>query len=446
LNAKYHEREAQIVSQAGRFKAVTIATNMAGRGTDIVLGGNAEFLARQLAEQKRNPEEGEEEHQKRVQRFLEDFRVQTKQEHERVVELGGLHVLGTERHESRRIDNQLRGRSGRQGDPGSSKFFISLEDDLMRLFGGDRIMGLMDKMGAEEGQLLEHPMISRTIGVAQKRVEGFNFEIRKQLIEYDNVMNKQREAIYGLRRSILESESVKDRILDIIALSADQAVETHLYGGNTEAQWDWKGLILFLKTAFHCDISVRSEQLQSKTYEQAKDMVRDLLLQVYAYKENELGPEAMRNMEKMVFLNIIDSKWKDHLYAMDQLRGSVGLRAYGQRDPILEYKREGFEMFQMMFDSIYQEVAELVFKLRPVSEHIRMKGVFDSVQQNLIHSDFSSLNREQMQAAAQQRMGSSEQEEEAPKPQPVHRSGEKVGRNDPCPCGSGKKYKKCCGK
>jgi len=445
LNAKYHELEAQIVAQAGRFKAVTIATNMAGRGTDIVLGGNAEFLARSLAEQKRGEGEGEEEHQKKVQKFLEEFRSQTRQEHERVVELGGLHVLGTERHESRRIDNQLRGRSGRQGDPGSSKFFISLEDDLMRLFGGDRLMGIMDTLGAEEGQLLEHPLISRSISIAQKRVEGFNFEIRKQLIEYDNVMNKQREAVYGLRRSILESESVKDRVLDVVSLCSDQTVEKYLYGGNVETEWDWNGLIMCLKTSFHCDVSVRSQELQSKTYEQAQDMVRQMLLQVYEFKERELGSEAMRTMEKMVFLNTIDAKWKDHLYAMDQLRGSVGLRAYGQRDPILEYKREGFEMFQSMFDSIYQEVAELVFKLRPVSEHVRMKGVFDSVPQNLIHSDFSSLNREQMQAAAQQKMGSQEREEEAPKPQPVHRSGEKVGRNDPCPCGSGKKYKKCCG-
>ncbi len=445
LNAKYHEREAQIVSQAGRFKAVTIATNMAGRGTDIVLGGNADFLERSLAQEERGSEESEEAHQRRVKKFLEEFRAQTLQEHERVVELGGLHVLGTERHESRRIDNQLRGRSGRQGDPGSSKFFISLEDDLMRLFGGDRLMGIMDKLGAEEGQLLEHPLISRSISIAQKRVEGFNFEIRKQLIEYDNVMNKQREAIYGLRRSILESESVKDRILEIIALSSDQTVEKYLYAGNPEAEWDWNGLILFLKTAFHCDVSVHSEALQGKTYEQTQDTVRAMLLQVYDFKEKDLGAEAVRSMEKMVFLNTIDVKWKDHLYAMDQLRGSVGLRAYGQRDPILEYKREGFEMFQMMFASIYQEVAELVFKLRPVLQQTRMKGVFDSVPQNLIHNDFSSLDRNQVQAAAPQAFGAQKAEEAPSKPQPVQRSGEKVGRNDPCPCGSGKKYKKCCG-
>ena len=448
LNAKYHEQEANIVAQAGRHKAVTIATNMAGRGTDIVLGGNAEFLARALADQGRGENDSDEEHENRVKKFLEEQRRQVKEEQAKVIEAGGLYVIGTERHESRRVDNQLRGRSGRQGDPGASRFFISLEDDLMRLFGGDRIMMIMDRMSFAEGESLENPLLSRSIGIAQKRVESFNFEIRKQLIEYDNVMNKQREAVYGLRRSILESVNVKDRVLEAVGDVLDRAVNQYLYGGSREVDWDYDGLFLFLGTKFGCDLSAMREQLDRMGFKEARETVQNTVFDAYEKKEQDVGPELMRRLEKMLMLNTIDAKWKDHLYAMDQLKGGVGLRSYGQRDPLIEYKREGFEMFQMMFDLITDEVAELIFRARPVMREQRPQGVFDSVPRNLVHNDFSSMEqaRHQPPPAGIPPTGMPSPEPAAPKPRPVQREGAKVGRNDPCPSGSGKKYKKCCGR
>jgi preprotein translocase subunit SecA len=447
LNAKYHEQEAAIVAQAGRYKGVTIATNMAGRGTDIVLGGNAEFLARSLAEQRRGEQDSDEEHESRVKRFLEEQRLQVKEEQQKVIEAGGLYVIGTERHESRRIDNQLRGRSGRQGDPGASRFFISLEDDLMRLFGGDRLMAIMDRMSFEEGQVLENPILSRSISIAQKRVENFNFEIRKQLIEYDNVMNKQREAVYGLRRSILESDNVKDRVLDAVGDVMDRAVKQYLYGGSRETDWDFEGLFVFLYTKFGCDLRDQKGKMEQMGFEEVGELVQTALLERYQQKEGDLGPDVMRYLERMLLLNTIDAKWKDHLYAMDQLKSGIGLRSYGQRDPLIEYKHEGFEMFQMMFDLITDDVAEMVFKARPVRHQERVQGVFDAVPQNLVHSEFSTMDRARHQPASSD--GTSiglSASEPAPKPAPVLRDHDKVGRNDPCPCGSGKKYKKCCGK
>ncbi len=451
LNAKYHEREAQIVAQAGRYQGVTIATNMAGRGTDIVLGGNAEFLARSLADEQRAEDETDADHEGRIAAFLAQFRDQVRREHAQVVEAGGLHVIGTERHESRRIDNQLRGRSGRQGDPGSSKFFISLEDDLMRLFGGDRLMAIMATLGAEEGQTLEHPLISRSIGIAQKRVEGFNFEIRKQLIEYDNVMNKQREAVYSLRRSILESSSVQDRVREVIDEVAARAAERYLYGGLTATEWDWDGLFLYMKSRLGCDLTNIRERLMEKPYAEIVTDLRGFVRQVYEAREAVIGAETLRHLEKMIFLNTIDTKWKEHLYAMDQLKGGVGLRAYGQRDPVLEYKREGFEMFQAMFDVMYEEVAELVLRMAVPEQPPRFRGVFESVPQHFVHRDFSSLEAASDQAAAgaaplaralpESSVGAASSEARTP----VHHQEKKVGRNDPCPCGSGKKYKKCCG-
>ena len=444
LNAKYHELEAQIVSQAGRLGAVTIATNMAGRGTDIVLGGNAEFLAKQLVDEKEGENADGSQKEEVTEKFLEQFREQVKMEHEKVVAAGGLHVLATERHESRRIDNQLRGRSGRQGDPGSSRFFVSLEDDLMRLFASERIMMMMDKMGMEDGQVIEHPWVARALEVAQKRVETYNFEIRKQLIEYDNVMNKQREAIYGLRRSILKADNVKDRVVEAIESEVSFMAEQFLYGGNEEVEWDIDGLGANLWNKFHFDLSPHKETLREKNLDEIKELISGEVLALYNKKEQEFSAESFRAMEKFILLNTIDSKWKDHLYAMDHLKSGVGLRAYGQRDPLLEYKKEGFEMFQMMFDTINQEVAEMVFKARPVSDGpVHKKSIFDSVPQEFVHKDFSGLSQATRSQSPGEGVGS--QVEEPPKATPIRKAGPKVGRNDPCSCGSGKKYKKCCG-
>ncbi len=442
LNAKYHEREAQIVAQAGRYKAVTIATNMAGRGTDILLGGNPDFLARALATTKADPQEDPEKVESLTREFLDRFRAQAAEEHDKVVAAGGLHVLGTERHESRRIDNQLRGRSGRQGDPGSSRFYVSLEDDLMRLFGSDRLVTMMDRLGMQEGEVIEHPWVTRAIEVAQKRVENQNFEIRKQLLEYDNVMNKQREAVYGLRRQILESASVRPLVLDAIAESAQAVADRHFFEGGDEVRWDMEGLEVFLKAKFGLDLGERREEWPSWDRAQAVEELERMLREAYERRESEIGAESLRILEKVILLNVIDGKWKDHLYAMDQLKGGVGLRAYGQRDPLVEYKREGFEMFQMMHASISEEAVELLFKVRPVEE-IRHRTVFSETPQELVHNDFSSLG-------GSVPVGPPEEPrplpEAPPQPRPVRHVGPKVGRNDPCPCGSGKKYKKCCGR
>ena len=446
LNAKYHEREAQIVAQAGRFKAITIATNMAGRGTDIVLGGNAEFLAQSLAREKaREGDEAQAEQDGLTQKFLGQFREQVAREHEQVVSVGGLHVMGTERHESRRIDNQLRGRSGRQGDPGSSRFFVSLQDDLMRLFASDRIMTIMNRLGMEEGQVIEHPWVTRALEVAQKRVETHNFEIRKQLLEYDNVMNKQREAVYGLRSSILERDDVKDHILEAMDETVEGLVDQYLFspGAEGEVTWDIEGLEVYLKAKFGYDMGPHRDQMRDMTREDAGAFLSDALKEVYEAREKEITSERLRHLEKILLLNTIDAKWKDHLYAMDQLKEGVGLRSYAQRDPLVEYKREGFEMFQMMYSSINQEVAETIFRLQPARGPAPVRrGVFSSLPQNLVHNDFSSLS-----AGPRPPPGVSPQGgERPPAPQPARKAGPKVGRNDPCPCGSGKKYKKCCGR
>jgi len=447
LNAKYHELEAQIVAQAGRYQAVTIATNMAGRGTDIVLGGNAEFLAKNLAA-KKVQEEGEESDQEELTgKFLNQFSEQVKVEHQQVVDAGGLHVLAIERNESRRIDNQLRGRSGRQGDPGSSRFFVSFEDDLMRLFASDRIMSMMDTLGMEEGQVIEHPWVSRAIEVAQKRVETFNFEIRKQLLEYDNVMNKQREAIYSMRRMVLESDNIKPRILEAIEDVVYGMIEQYLFTGSDEVAWDMEGLEVYLKSKFNFDLNPFKDEIKDMGQDQIVTLLREELIKHYERKEEEVTPERLRFIEKIIYLNTIDAKWKDHLYAMDQLRGGVGLRSYAQRDPLVEYTREGFQMFQMMYASITQEVAETIFMVRSASSQAQRRGIFSALPQSFVHSDFSSLDSSSRPPSRQNIPSENDDEaQRPPKPQPIRKSGPKVGRNDPCPCGSGKKYKKCCGR
>ncbi len=452
LNAKYHDLEAHIIAQAGRHKAVTIATNMAGRGTDIMLGGNAEHLAKNLVEQKAkessdSPNVSSPDEQ--IAKFIQQFKVQVDEEHKKVVQVGGLHVLGTERHESRRIDNQLRGRSGRQGDPGSSRFYVSLEDDLMRLFASDRIVSIMDKLGMEEGQVIEHPLVTRAIEVAQKRVEAHNFEIRKQLLEYDNVMNKQREAIYSLRKNVLESDNVKPRILEAFEETIVQNVQLFMNTTVEEGGWDAPGLIEFLKTKFNLDLQLNPDQLREAKQEELVEIILKALNELYDQKEKEMDPKELRFLERMILLHTIDSKWKDHLYAMDQLKDGISLRAFAQRDPLIEYKREGFSMFTLMYESISQEVAETIFRVQGTKKPEMMKGVFSSLPQQLVHNEFTSLpagGAPVAPASVGEMIRPRPQEPaETPAAKPYQKEGPKVGRNDPCPCGSGKKYKKCCG-
>lgn len=444
LNAKYHELEAHIIAQAGRLGAVTIATNMAGRGTDIVLGGNAQYLAQALVAEK-NKNASAEEQEEQVKKFIEQFREQTRKEREQVVAAGGLRVMGTERHESRRIDNQLRGRCGRQGDPGESRFFVSLQDDLMRLFASDRIMFVMDKLGMEEGQVIESRMVSGALEVAQKRVENYNFEIRKQLLEYDNVMNKQREVIYNLRRSILEGENVKDIVQDAILSYSDELVDAN-FALAQDGRASFDVLAAEMMSKFNTDINPIKEQLQDANAETVKSILGECLMKAYEAKEAQIGSEILRRMERMVLLHVIDTKWKDHLYIMDQVKDGISLRALGQKDPLVEYKKEGFSLFKQMYAAIHQETASLIFKLQPIIETDRPRSVFSSIPQQEIHQEISGLPQAapgQVPVSPQQAVfQTTEPEQRAASSVP---SGPKVGRNDPCPCGSGKKYKKCCG-
>ncbi len=443
LNAKYHEMEAQIVAQAGKFKAITIATNMAGRGTDILLGGNPEFIAKSFLKQMAENVPAEQ-LPAEYEKLIEKFRKQAEAEHRQVVELGGLHIIGTERHEARRIDNQLRGRSGRQGDPGSSRFYVSLSDDLMRLFGSDRIVGIMERLGMEEGQVIEHALVSRAIEIAQKRVETHNFEIRKQLLEYDNVMNKQREVIYSLRRSILEGQDIEGFIGQALEQTVDSAVERYF---NVEAgqDIDFEGFVLFVKSEFNLDLDIKAEDL--KVISQV-DLQSSLLNQAQKYYESKkaaLGPESINQFEQFVILQVIDAKWKDHLYAMDSLKEGISLRAYAQRDPLIEYQHEAFSMFEEMYNSINDEVVATLFKIQAAKQE-RVKSIFASLPQEFVHSEFSSLSQKAQSPEVPISRPNS------PAPATFHKDAPKIGRNDPCPCGardaSGKpiKYKKCHGR
>jgi preprotein translocase subunit SecA len=421
LNAKYHEREAEIVAQAGRQSAVTIATNMAGRGTDILLGGNPEFQAAQLTKDVTDAAER--------QRIEEDMGQQWIVDHEEVVRLGGLHILGTERHESRRIDNQLRGRSGRQGDPGSSRFYLSLEDDLMRIFGGDRLMNWMQRLGMEEGIPIEHGMVTRSIERAQKQVEGRNFEARKHLLEYDDVMNKQRESIYTLRRSILEGREGKEYILNAAADIVEFLVDTHVPEDAREHPNETE-LNAELFDFFGVDLKSAGVDLSTMPREAAKQRLIEAVNKRYEEKEAAVGPEMMRLHEKYLLLQVIDQQWKDHLLNIDHLKEGIGLRGYGQRDPLVEYKKESFDLFQDMMERTQDRVVKYLWKMEIVLEQEQSET--QRVQRSL-----------PPQKPKQQPMyfsGSGGAE-----PQTVKRKEAKVGRNDPCPCGSGKKYKKCHG-
>jgi preprotein translocase subunit SecA len=442
LNAKYHELEAHIIAQAGRYNGVTIATNMAGRGTDIVLGGNAEYLARALAAEK-SKDIDDQARDEMIKKFITQFKEQVSKEREQVLTAGGLHVIGTERHESRRIDNQLRGRCGRQGDPGSSRFYVSLQDDLMRLFASESIMTVMDKLGMKEGEVIESRMVSGALEVAQKRVENYNFEIRKQLLDYDNVMNKQREVIYSLRRSILEGENLRDVIIDAVLIASDDVVD-NLYtlstGSEEGAAVD--RLIAEVQSKFNVNPEALKEQWSSLNGQQIKAELERVLIQAYEVKETQVTPEIMRRMERMILLHVIDTKWKEHLYSMDQVKDGISLRAYGQRDPLVEYKKEGFAMFKTMYASINHDVAAMIFRLETMPPDLRPRSVFSAIPQKAVHQEFQAGIPKPVspqQAVLEETQVSQQPQAAAP------RTEDKVGRNDPCPCGSGKKYKKCCG-
>jgi len=424
LNAKYHEKEAEIVAQAGRKSAVTIATNMAGRGTDILLGGNPEFLARDVL-RKRDIDPAEATPQQ-WQEAIAQVKPAIDKEHEEVVQSGGLHIIGTERHEARRIDNQLRGRSGRQGDPGSSRFYVSLEDDLMRIFAAERISNIMQRLGMEEGVPIESKLVSRQIESAQKRVEGQNFSYRKHVLEYDDVMNKQREAIYGLRRQLLEGEDQKEYIArmgdEIIASLVEQYAPANVLPG----QWELDVLSNAVKEQFGFDL--RAEGIDPSALG-SKALEEELIAKAhekYDQKEAIIGAPAMRYHERMIMLQIADSHWKDHLLAMDHLKEGIGLRGYGQRDPLVEYKKESYDLFEDLMNRIDEDSLRFLFLLQPVEE----KKLDEQIERKQRRQEMilSQVGGDAESGAHQ-----------------AKRDASKVGRNDPCPCGSGKKFKKCHG-
>jgi preprotein translocase subunit SecA len=409
LNAKYHEKEAEIIAQAGRSGAVTIATNMAGRGTDIILGGNPEGLAREFLQDKSDYMEDD------FHLALLKAQEICAKDREKVVSLGGFYILGTERHEARRIDNQLRGRSGRQGDTGISRFYLSLEDDLMRIFGSDRISGLMDKLGMEEDMPIENKMVTKAIENAQKRVEAHNFDIRKHLLEYDDVMNKQRTEIYSFRKEVLQGENLKDRIEGMIEEVVDEVLSIYCPEEKHREEWDMKGICDAIYGIFSFTPNIILMDLNSMR-ERLISQIKD----AYEKKESEISSEMMRYIEKILLLQVVDTQWKDHLLAMDHLKEGIGLRGYGQRDPLVEYKKEAFEMFADMTGRISTEVLRRLFKIQ-VQKQETLKR--EPVKQKQV-----SYNRGEGSSSVQ-----------------TVRRGKKVGRNEPCPCGSGKKYKKCCG-
>jgi preprotein translocase subunit SecA len=491
LNAKQHEREAEIVAQAGRKGAITIATNMAGRGTDILLGGNPEFMAKQECVKKgvarlvqeaggeveARPDDetityfyyGGAEYEAPTAQWseiLKKHRAVTDAEHDEVVELGGLFILGTERHEARRIDNQLRGRAGRQGDPGASRFYLSLEDDLMRIFAKEWVGTLLQRLGMEEGVPIESRLISKRIEAAQKAVEAQNFEARKHLLEYDDVMNKQREAVYGLRRSLLDGLDQKELILeDYVAGILSELMDKHAAKEVHPQDWNIQGLRNDVFTRFGVDILKEGIDADQLNRAELGDAVFQKLRERYDAKERLIGPEQMRHHERWIMLSVLDSQWKDHLLSMDHLKEGIGLRGYGQHDPLVEYKRESFEMFEAMMARCQEETARYLYLMQVLdADEERQREVIEAAiesgEELRPHETGGDTRRARRVATSvddmeeqfqkrkkreleQARMAGSS---EARQVQQVVRSGEKIGRNDPCPCGSGKKYKKCCGK
>ena len=440
LNAKYHEKEAEIIAQAGKFGAVTIATNMAGRGTDIMLGGNSEYLAKQEMRKNKIPEnlieesntfyETEDEEilnaRKTFKELEEKYDKEIKEEKEKVIAVGGLKIIGTERHESRRIDNQLRGRSGRQGDPGESKFYIGLDDDLMKIFGGDMITKVYNTIGMDENIPIENKIISNAVESAQKRVEGRNFSIRKNVLKYDDVMNAQREIIYKQRRQVLDGENINENILSMIKSLAEEVVMQQFAG---EKEVNEEALNTNIKNIFGLDISDFVKE-NSKDQNAIVENLQETALAEYAKKEEEIGSAQLRELERIVMLKVVDQKWMDHIDSMDELKDGIGLRAYGQQDPVVKYRIEGMDMFDEMILDIKHDVVQLLMNLRKNEEVKREEAakITGVALQNL-----KNLDADQSKVQTQVN-------------KTVVNQGPKVGRNDPCPCGSGKKYKNCCGK
>jgi preprotein translocase subunit SecA len=416
LNAKNHALEAEIVAQAGRYKAVTISTNMAGRGTDIILGGNPVFLAKAKT---RKGEDSEE-----YQALLQQFKQQCEEERQKVLEAGGLHILGTERHESRRIDNQLRGRSGRQGDPGSSRFYLSLEDELMRIFGGERVKMIMDRVGMAEGEPIEHRYTSKAIENAQRKVEAHNFDIRKHLLEFDDVMNKQREVVYSQRRFILGGSDLKSSVFDMMEDIIEELVDRFTDERTHFEDWDIQGLVEALWGQFGVRFNIESLPATQQSRAGLTEYLIETAKQEYEKKEAEIGPDLMRELEKFIMLQAVDNQWKDHLLSMDHLKDGIGLRGYGQRDPLKEYQKEGYELFLDMSARIKEESVRNLFLVRIAREEDVEQFAPKSDQEIVLSHGDGGDGR-----------GST-----------VRRQSEKIGRNAPCPCGSGKKYKKCCGR
>jgi len=424
LNAKYHEKEADIVAQAGRLGAATIATNMAGRGTDILLGGNPETMVNTLLlESGVEPAEANEEQRREALTRAETI---TTLEKEKVIALGGLHILGTERHESRRIDNQLRGRAGRQGDPGSSRFYVSLQDDLMRIFGGERLQGLMLKLGMEDGVPIEHSMVSRSIERAQKQVEGRNFETRKHLLEYDDVMNRQREEIYGLRREILEGSRTREYVMEKASDILTDLVNRHAGPRLDPADWSVDELLAELRNRFALTPEELDIDFETLPGDELLQTLQEKVNALYTAKEAAIGAERMRFHEKVILLNVLDGQWKDHLLTMDHLKDGIGLRGYGQRDPLQEYKKESFELFRAMSERIEDECVRFLFLLEPMSDDERVAQERRERERRQRQFVLSAPSKEGVRRPEQNKEG-------------------KVGRNQPCPCGSGRKYKKCHG-
>jgi preprotein translocase subunit SecA len=425
LNAKQHEREAQIVAEAGKPGAVTIATNMAGRGTDIVLGGNLEMELEAAGDR---------------DKAVEKIRQEWQQRHDQVLEAGGLHVIGTERHESRRIDNQLRGRSGRQGDPGSSRFYLSMEDDLMRIFGSDRVAGLMQRLGMQEGEAIEHPWVSRAIANAQRKVEGRNFDIRKQLLEYDDVANDQRKVIYQQRNKLMEVDDISDSIRSLRTDVVNSVIDLAIPPQSIEEQWDITGLETSLEHEFGVQIPV-SQWLKDDSQideEQIRERILQAIEQEHEAKAQSIGAEVMRQFEKEVMLNVLDSQWKEHLAAMDHLRQGIHLRGYAAKNPKQEYKREAFELFSEMLERIKHDVISILSRVQIQSE----QDIEMLERQRRAQTDMEFVHP-QMDVVDSDTAGA---EAETQTHAPVVREQPKVGRNAPCPCGSGKKYKHCHGK
>ena len=453
LNAKQHEREAKVIAQAGRKGAVTVSTNMAGRGTDILLGGNPEFLSREFCLKNKlaslfaaaGPLVGEDgqsaasnvlfQHEGRIYQVpmeqwkpvYDQFAAECRLEHDEVVAMGGLHVLGTERHEARRIDNQLRGRAGRQGDPGSSRFFLSLEDDLLRVFGGERIKALMWRLGMKEGIPIESRLISKRIENAQKAVEAQNFEARKHLLEYDDVMNKQRHTVYEIRRAILEGKDQKEYVLSVAEDIANELLDLHCPRTAHPAQWDVGRLGGELLNQYAIELKAVVPKPEDAGRDELTGALVDGIKAKYEEKEKLFGSEMMRWLERHIILDIVDGQWKDHLLTLDHLKEGIGLRGYGQKDPLIEFKKEAFILFEDMMNRIDTETVRFLFLMQPAKPEQQAERI----------------ERRQKKAQQELQYSAGAGQEEAPRPV---RTGVKIGRNDPCPCGSGKKYKKCCGK